>query len=212
MAQLVKKEIQLNIIYLIFIILFIPFSYVMDMPSTFIFIGAMLGFLFNAFYYDSKNHVNRFTASLPFRKKYVVLGKYVFFLIVTAGFLLYLWLVDTIAHYGLPYLESQPLHWFLVLLIFASIAIMLSISIPIYYLIQSYMKAFFVQIVLLFSIAFGIVIIIANPLIQVNDSIIRFILDIIVLQPVLIVVGFSFISLYLSYRLSTWIYIRKDII
>ncbi|OZU88173.1 hypothetical protein CIL03_13710 [Virgibacillus indicus] len=212
MAQLVKKEFQLNIIYLIFIILFIPFSYVMDMPSTFIFIGAMLGFLFNAFYYDSKNHVNRLTASLPFRKKHVVLGKYVFFLIISAGFLLYLWLVDSIAHYGLPYLESQPLHWFLVLLIFASIAIMLSISIPIYYLIQSYMKAFFVQIVFLFSIAFGIVIIIANPFIQVNDSIIRFILDIIALQPVLIVVGFSFISLYLSYRLSTWIYIRKDII
>ncbi|PAV30948.1 hypothetical protein CIL05_04330 [Virgibacillus profundi] len=212
MVQLIKKEFQLNLIYIIFLILFIPLSFVMNMPSTSLYIGTILGFIFNAFYYDSKNHVNRFTASLPFRKKYIVLGKYVFFLIVTSAFLLYVWLIDKIARFGLPYLESKPMDWFIVLLIFTSIAMMLSISIPIYYVFQSYIKAFLIQIILLFSIIFGIVIIIGNPYIQVSDKIIRFILDIIDLQPVLILIGFSLGSLYLSYRLASWIYVKKDIL
>ena len=212
MAQIVEKEFHLNLYYIIFLIMFIPILYIINISGNFIYIAAMLGFIFNAFYYDSKNHVNRFTASLPLKRESIVLGKYIFFLISTAAFLLYIWLVDKIAHSGLPYLESKPLNWFVILLIFTSIAVMLSISIPIYFMFQSYMKAFFIQMILLFSVIFSIAIIIGNPYIQISEKMVLFILDIIHLQPVLILIGFSLGSLYLSYRLTAWSYIKKDIV
>ncbi|AXI10113.1 hypothetical protein CV093_15700 [Oceanobacillus sp. 143] len=210
MLQMMKKEFQLNLMSIILVIILIPAAYVLNISSSFLYIAMAFGFIFNAFYYDGKNHVNRFIKSLPIKPKHVVLGRYLLLFCISIILLIYLSIIDSIAQQHLPYLSFQPLTWIILLGLFAITSIISAISYPIYYAIQSFTIAIGV-IIGVIALTASVIGIVLNLFHAQLEQFIIFILNFIQFQPALIIILFSMGCLFLSYLLSSWIYARKDI-
>ncbi|RDW15594.1 ABC-2 transporter permease [Oceanobacillus chungangensis] len=209
MLQILNKEFQLSFSNIILTIIFIPIAYILNISSIFLYIGFMFGFIFYAFYYDGKNHANRFIKSLPIKLRHVVLARHLFQLGLSIIVLIYLSIIDALVHHYLPYFSYQPISWITVLILFALTSFISAVSYPIYYYFQSFTTAVAVQIGSLTILASltGI----ALNLFHVQlEPFIFFILDLIEFQPTLIIILFSIGCLFLSYLLSSWIYARKE--
>lgn len=208
-AQLMKKDLYLNGIYYLVIVLLIPVFYVIELSEIYFFFAIILGFLFNLFYYDNRNNVNRFIGSLPVKLHHVVLSRYASLLLFVVGFLLYVWLVDSLAHHGLPYLASQPIDPISMTILFTTICMIVSISLPIYYFVKSFNKTFFLQIIFLLFSSFAFAVIQGNELISFHKPFLKWLFDVIAFQPIVILIVISLVFFYLSYLLSARIYTKK---
>ncbi|MCG3420250.1 ABC-2 transporter permease [Oceanobacillus jordanicus] len=207
--HLMKKDFYINSFYYGFNALLIPLFYVMGFTESYFFFVIMIHFLFNLFYFDHRNHVNRFISSLPVKLHHVVLSRHLYLLLFLIGFLLYVWLVDSIASKGLPYLTSQPIDALSITLLFTTICIVVSLSMPIYYLVTSFNKAFVIQMGLLVFSTFAFSVTLGNDLITFHEPILSWFSNLIEIQPIIILVAISLVFLYLSYLLSAWIYTKK---
>ncbi|WP_042222286.1 ABC-2 transporter permease [Oceanobacillus manasiensis] len=208
-TQLMKKDLYLNGVYYLVIVPLIPVFYVIELSDIYFFFAIILGFLFSLFYSDNLNNVNRFIGSLPVKLHHIVLSRYASLLLFVIGFLLYVWLVDSLAHYGSPYLASQQIDSISMTILFTTICIIVSISFPIYYYVESFNKAFFFQIIFLLFSSFTFAIFQGNELISFHEPFLKWLFDVIAFQPIVILIVISFVFLYLSYLLSAKIYTKK---
>lgn len=194
----------------------IPFIYVLDLSPQFIYAGSIIGCIFNLFYYDSHNHVNRYIVSLPVNRSHIVRGRYTFLLTVSGTLLIYLWVIDMLANHFLPLINNwiffetsyPPITPIVIMITFIAVIIIIGVSVPIYYFFQSFIKSLFAQGILLFTVVLGIAIF-GN---YISESIVLAVLDIIDTQPVLIPMTLTFTCLYMSYKLSETIFTKRDII
>ncbi|MFD2044865.1 ABC-2 transporter permease [Ornithinibacillus salinisoli] len=212
MRQVFLKELQLTKVYIIFFIFLIPFTYGMNVPITGINIWILLSFIFLSFYSDSRNEVNRYLISVPIFRKHIVFVRYIFFFILTSGFTLYLWLIDHLANQGLPFLGNSPLTGSSILWLFALTCIIVSLSLPILYYIKSFHRAMAVLMTLVFFSALFYGIIVGNPLITWDESIKHFADNLSHIQLFVSLTALSLIFLYLSYKLSAWIFMKRDLL
>ncbi|MFD2628623.1 ABC-2 transporter permease [Oceanobacillus kapialis] len=208
-GSLMKKDFYINGIYYLIILGLIPLFYVMETDQYYLYFGIMIGFLFNLFYYDHRNHVNRFIGSLPVKLRNVVLSRYITMFSILVCFVLYVWLVDSLAHYGLPYLETQPMTTIEIMILFTFISITISISMPIYYLVKTFMKAIGIQMGLLVFGTFAFAIMLGNEYITFYEPLLLGLFKLIDIQPYVMLILISLLFLYLSYELSAWIYTKK---
>jgi len=218
MVHMIKRDYYINFLYVLIIILALPLIYWAQISPLFAYLGVIVGFIFNVFYYDNHNHVSRSIVSMPINKKQIVLGRYTFLFFVSILFLIYIWFIDMLVHYFapslsglLPIIPYKPISITSVLLVFAGIMLLISISIPIFYICQSFIKALIIQGALLFigPLAFAAL---GYFLDKIPEAFINGIVDFIELQPILIAITFSVVCLLVSYVISTWIFSRKDII
>lgn len=206
MIQMLKRDFYLNRMVIGIYILFVPLIYIMNTDPFYIYGGATTGLVFNVFFYDNKNHITRFISSLPVNKKAIVFGRYLFLLFAIVIILFYQWLIDSIAHNGLSYLDAEPITPAKIGLIFLSISVTAAIAIPAFYFFESIMKATIFLFILLFVVAFSMAVIseLINFIPSVTDTLNQ--------MPVFIPVLSALICLYASFKLSSWIFARKDII
>src|SRR5690625_5013288 len=159
MVHMIKRDYYINFLYVLIIILALPLIYWAQISPLFAYLGVIVGFIFNVFYYDNHNHVSRSIVSMPINKKQIVLGRYTFLFFVSILFLIYIWFIDMLVHYFapslsglLPIIPYKPISITSVLLVFAGIMLLISISIPIFYICQSFIKSLFIQGDLLFFV------------------------------------------------------------
>lgn len=157
MLHLMKRDYYVIHLYMLVILLAIPFIYIAQISSLFAYVGIMMGFIFNVFYYEGHNHVSRYIVSVPVSKSQIVLSRYMFLVITATLLLLYIWFIDILAHYlssvirfWSPDFTNQPITFQTVLFLFMGILVIASITIPIYYICQSVIKALLIQSALLF--------------------------------------------------------------
>lgn len=216
MLQMMKRDYYINKSYFLIVLLIFPFIYVLDISPQFIYAGIIVGCIFNLFYYDGHNHVSRYIVSLPVNRCHIVRGRYFFLFIVSVTFLVYLWVIDMLAHYFFPMINNwiffetsyPPITPIVLMVTFIAVVIIVGVSVPIYYFFQSIIKSWIVQSALLFIGVLGI----ANFGKYISESIVITILDIINIQPVLIPITLTFTGFYVSYKLSATIFAKRDIV
>lgn len=219
MIEMMKRDYYINQMYFLFVVIFIPFIYVFNLSPLFIFIGMMIGSIFNLFYYDNHNHTNRFIVSMPVNRNVVVLSRYLSIMIVTIILLIYLWIIDYLAHtFILPFIsdwipafEIQPVSLILLMFTFFAVVVITSVSIPIYYYFQSFMKSLIAQGVLFVIgiIGFTLFILFMD---YIPEKVILLVLDLIDFQPIVSFIVCIAICLTVSYKVSTFIFAKRDIV
>ncbi len=183
----------------------------MNVPSIGITIWIISGFIPLVFFLDSQNNVNRFLVSMPIQRKQLVLARYLFLLSITLGAMLFLWLFDAVAYQRLPYLILQSMTGFEILQLFIVNSLLLSIYIPFFYYFRNFTRAvtFFMLSAVFFIYSYAVIT--GNPLISFDDPIRDFLINITNGQSIYLLI-FSGIVLYLSFRLSFWLFTKKDIL
>lgn len=210
MVFLLKRELYTSYTSIYFMLFFIPIVYVLDMSITFPAIFTLMYFAYGSFYVDHKFRMNRFVVSLPISKNAIVFARYTFVYTCLLIVLAYQWLVDFMAHLGLPYLSGAPIDSITFFLLMMGASIILALSLPIFYIFSSFTIAISVNITLFFLLAISFGILVSGTFLNV-DRYILFIFDVIDIQPHVISSAVSLLALYLSYLLSVWIFKRKDI-
>lgn len=210
MIQMLKRDFQVNSIYSIGSFIFVPLVYMMNGSIIIIYLFALFFFHFYAFYLDDKANIHRFLVSLPIKKKEIVLSKYLFMLISFCIFIVYHIFIDQLAHYGLPYLESDPINGLTLVLILAGVIFALAISLPIYYYSKSFQTAFLIHVSILIFGPLLFVVATANPYIDIS-KIFFLIIELVEIQPYIMPIIISFGCLFLSYRLSVSVFMRKNL-
>lgn len=218
MLQMMKRDYLINKIYFLMIFLAIPFLYTLDLSLLFMYLTIIVGAIFTVFYYDDYNHVYRALISMPIKRSQIVFARYLFLFTTTIIFLLYIWLIDMFVHNPFSILKSivptvsyQPISAITILLTFLFISIVVAISTPIFYYFQSFMKSLIAHGVLL-VIGVMTITIFGKYLDLIPKPYVRLALYIIAYQPLLFVIGFSIICLYISYLLSTFIFSKRDVL
>ncbi|MGM8212374.1 ABC-2 transporter permease [Virgibacillus sp. W0430] len=210
MRYLVKKEVYLHTPSLLFFLFFVPIGYVLNMPMLTIYLTVFILLLANAFYYDYKNNVHALLKSLPVIPQHTVLAKYIVLFVLLILFLLYQWMIDALAHLGLPYLKEQPINRIHFLFTLLGFSMLLSIVLPVFYHFRSFVTAVVVMMGLIFIVAFGFAITAGNEAFPYTDYFLLSIFYLIDIQPFLISSLLTMLCLFISYRISTAIFKRKD--
>lgn len=193
MIQMMKRDFYASRWYILIIFLLIPLFYAINVQYQYIYGYAILFIIFVIFNADYKNKINRFLVSLPIEQRKLVTGRYAYSLFVLLLLLIFHYIVDAIVHAGLPSLDVEPLTGQTILFIIFSLTIGISLSLPVYYFFKSFIIAAFVNGLLL---GFG--------LFHIQFSTIH-------MHSNLISSLFSIGFLYGSYRLSFWLFERKDL-
>lgn len=208
MFQLLKREFYLNRIY--FLIVFLTFPLIHGVVYPLLVFGSILGFaMYQSFYDEFKNHVNHSLVSMPIKKEYIVLARYLFLLCAIILSFLYLWLIDNFANVGLPVLDfgkKTGLSLFLMAILFG---LMLAILIPFFYYFQSFQKVFLIHLLLLFVCLIVFTLFVENPAFAYSANIYKM-LDTISNGSVLIPVVFALGCLCISYKLSVYFLNKQD--
>ncbi|WP_170840817.1 ABC-2 transporter permease [Oceanobacillus limi] len=202
---------KLTKFYIIFFFILIPVSYGLNFPIRTTFVWIILGFIIFSFFCDDKNEVNRFLTSLPVKRRQIVFARYIYFLILSAGFSGYIGTIDYFAYQGLPFLERNPISFFGAFELFTITSLLLAVSIPIFYYFRNFNKAITAYFILLFIGAFSFGVAQGNPYLTFDDQLKQKIHQLIDVQPYLILTVLSLGSLFISYLLSTWLFTKRDI-
>lgn len=220
MLQMMKRDFLINSMYFLIVLFVIPFVYLLDFSPIFIYMAVIFGCVFNIFYYDDHNHVSRAIVSMPIRKNKIVLARYLFLIMMINFYMLYLWMIDVIVHHSIlsdmiPSVSYKTITSITIFLSFLIISIGVAVSVPIFYFFQSFIKSLLAQFALLMlafvAMSLGVPIF-GKYLDLIPESFVMDILDLIKLQPVLFILIFSLICLFISYKLSVLIFSRRDIV
>jgi len=155
----------------------------------------IFGFLF---YFDYKNGVMRFIASLPVKKKAIVASRYLFVFGAILFFLVYSWLLDLL-------FKTAILSPIFMLGSFIFILFITAVSFIIFY---SFIRYFWAS--LTFQLAFLLFLAFLVSLIDIYiglDSI----RQVAHVQPLIVLVLSACILLYVSYQLAKYIFTKTDI-
>ncbi|MEN2768607.1 ABC-2 transporter permease [Ornithinibacillus xuwenensis] len=211
MQHLLMKEIKVSQLYLLILIVLIPLSYVMNVSSTGINIWVILGFLPLLFYLDSQNNVNRFVASMPIKHMHIVLARYLILMMITTGALLFLWSIDYVAHQGLPFLKNHSFSGYDILQLVTLNALFLSVYIPVFYYFKNFTYAITFFLISFVILVYTFAVISGNPYLTFDEPVIDFLVYLLYNQPIILVV-LSLTVLYVSFRISLRIFVRRDLL
>lgn len=137
LRQLYVKDLKISSLYILLFALFILLTYLFHVNSMGINMTVILGFLILLFYFDYQHHVLRSLVSMPINRKQIVRARYVFLYSLTIVFMLFIWLVDSIAFNNLylgtfTYLTAKDIvHYFVM------VTLLLAVYLPIFYLIKT---------------------------------------------------------------------------
>lgn len=205
-----KRDLLLNWNYFLAMFLLVPVLTITNLPQLNIglFSFVMHLIIFNGFYYDTKNNINQLIVSLPVKKENAVCSRYIFFLLTFLTFVLYQWFIDRAAHVALPYVNAHTFTLLDIVFLMNYFFFGMTIYIPLLYFSQLFIKGTIIQLGILF-----ISVVNTNLFIMPGASIFPIlILDTTIVQPSLIFTLFSVLGLYISYKISAWIFTNKDII
>lgn len=209
MLQLFKRDFQASFFSVIGWLLYMVITYVLNMPYLLTYLFVIFFFHAFIFYLDHKANINRFLISLPVRKSNIVLTRYIFLIICFIVILVGHVIIDQVAHYGLPYLETSPVNGLTATWLMAMLIGSVAISLPIYYAVKSPNIAAFIQAMLLIGGTYSYVVIKDNPYIDLSKTFTYF-LKFIDIQPYLIPIAFSLVCIPLSYLLSVWLFEKRE--
>ncbi|WP_042146980.1 ABC-2 transporter permease [Paucisalibacillus sp. EB02] len=212
MWQLFIRDWKSTKLYILVLFAVIPISYAIHFPSSGIFIWALLSLLFIVFLIEKQNNVDLFLVSLPLRRKEMVLARYIFLIslsIISIGFL---WLVDLFFHNVLPSFGFSRLDLIDIIQQFWVTTLLFSIYVPVFYYFKQFIHAAIFFIISFTCLIYLNVLMVGNPLITFDDPIRAFIIELYSIQPYLMPILLSIISLCISYPISVQLLIRKDII
>ncbi len=213
MIPLLKKDFWMNFSYLLMTLAFIPIAYVLNLSSGFLYYGLVLGLIFNAFYYDNVSGINQYMVSLPIARQKVVTARYVFCLLFALTVFGYQFVLDRLAHAGLPYFAYEPMTEYTLLTRLCGVIILMAFSLPLYFAF-SYMKAFMTQLIS-FAVFIGLVGLIGKFIDKLNVvwliEFVSSILEVLFSYPFMIIVLFTVVISLLSLAISRKIFHRKDL-
>lgn len=203
------------------VLLFIPLSYLLSASISFLGYGLIIGFLAGIYYYDKQSEINRYLVSLPVTRKQIILARYLFCLLVTVSFYLYMFILDFLFFeyfYEMIYgsvpmgLMNNPMSLSSLYIYLGGAIILLSIYLPVYVKLP-YFVALAIQmisLVLLPSVIFMLLnlfeILNMDWLLQAGEAFILFFLENIFPSMIILTV----ICALISYSISRAIFLKKD--
>jgi len=203
------------------IVLFILFAVLVNIPGSFTFVVAFFTIILSLFIYDNRNHVSLFTLSLPISKRDFIAGRYIFSVATIITILIIMWVAMNLLF--LTQLDSDGrylYHWKDMIILFTIGSLMLSIVLPIHYLLPFNIAASILAIGFLLGTYYYISMMVNSlerndaDLIMLNDldaGLIIFVEESLPFLPYIILTIGAIIALYLSMTLSTFIVKRKDV-
>lgn len=201
MWQLLKRDLLISwhIIGLSYVLLFIV--YLLKLPNDF---STVYGFLFIyciaiIFYLDRITQMNRFFISIPIKRNKLVMARYLFIF------------TNYTVFYVIDFFLIHPTNMTFFLLKYTALCILISISLPIYYLFRSIWIQVIAHFVVLALTTFVFILLLINPK-NMFDFFIFAALEFIDFQQTLALFTFSGIFLYVSYVVSCVIFAKKDIV
>lgn len=198
MPTLLKREYLKNwpiVLSLLAVITILPF-FGLDDGFGFLY-APMIMMVFS----NNTNQDYQWLLSLPVTKKRIIISRYLFvfsayILFFLSQYLLYLYV----------FTKERMTNPITVSLLFCLLFLIISISLPIFCFFQSTWRAFFSQLAALVLLGILFVVLVQNPFKDMTASI----LNIFSTAPFLIMMLFSAIVTWFSYRLSYWIFKRRD--
>jgi|SRR5690625_2386120 len=203
MWQLFKRDFLMlwPWIGLLFFLLFIIYFFQLPGLSLAPYTTMFILFFVNSFYNDKKSRVNQFLISLPVKRNHLVAARYLFFLFACTLILF----LDQIVF------QVKSVSGITFLFMFTLLSMTVAASIPVYYLFDSIWQSGLVHFIILFVGSFAFFFVTVSPY-DMFDQLILFALNVISIQPVIVLLLVSAFCLYGSYLLSSFIFSRKDIV
>jgi|SRR5699024_6419183 len=200
MSQLLKFECMKNwSIVVAMLIVIAIFSY-FDPDDYFHFIFSLFMLIVFTQHTDEEH---RFFISLPVKKGSIVLSHYLFIVLASSGFLLFqlflYWLVSANNHTLFLLLFTVPFS-------FSIMIGLIAIALPFYYFFKSQWTAFFAQLVTVVALSILFTGWLSSPFTYLTDKV----MDIIVIEPISISIISCLLVLFLSYKISCWIFYKRD--
>lgn len=212
--QYVKANLTLNPIWMyILLVGTILATNTSTLPPILTLFIITLSFVINQFYYDQRAYIHRFLISLPMPKKSIVQSRYISVIFIILLYVLIQWLL------GFTGVEMHyAFHWEDVIAVISLQFVLIAIVIPLFYLIPSFIIAAGTIIVMMIFGLFYFVDALVSILgleeeIIFNDldpGLVLLVEKYIPYQPYLILVIVSIAFLYLSVKLSTYIFSLRN--
>lgn len=201
---ILKKDLSLSKLYLIITPFLLAILHFGDAGNIGVYSYILLFASYYPFYTDFHNEMNRFMVSLPISRKQIILSRYLAILILMFFTIALHFLIDYTL--SLIFLEARPFSFQPLVLLFtlSFIIILVSIILPVYYYARSFLRGFSINFYLLMLgmiISFGLV----------NSVDPSKLLNSLSLNPYLLLITLSALCLAISYRLSVFIFSRKDL-
>lgn len=223
MVNLVKQNFLILSPYAyIGIILGMMVAFLLAIPASFIFVVCFFAIVFSLYLYDDKNNVHQYIISLPVKKQDMILGRYIYSLIIALFLMLILWGWMGILSLTSLLTESHYVYnWRDIIVMFSFLGLMIAIGSPILYRLSFYLSS----IIIFFLIGLGSFIYISEimkvlgrddadaDVILFNDmdSGLSLLAEkYIPFQPYIILIAGTFVLLYISMLLSTFIVKRSN--
>ena len=193
--------------------------YIIHIPPIFLFTTFFLSGLITLFYYDDKNNVNRFFVSQPVSKKKMVQSRYVFLAGLAMALLLFQWLVTFYTPQVMAMSDNYVYDWRDIIILYAIALVIIAVGGLLFYGIPSFLLATGVFIFLYLICT----ILLLDPLVHVlgmtefiyfNEMDRGFILlaeKYIPFQPYLILIVAASAFLYISMKLTEWIFSNRQL-
>jgi len=202
--QITKKDLGMLKLYLILVIFLLPLLHAGDFGDIGVYIYLLLFATYFTFYIDSQKAVNRFMVSLPLSRKSIIASRYLVIISVLVGTLLLHYLSDFLLQIIFPQLIFTEVDGLMIFFLLGFLFIHLSVNLPIYYLTKSFLLAFSINFylsIMAMIVAYAIV----------NSIALSEFLKGLPVNPYLLLAFISISSLYMSYRLSVFIFSKKDL-
>ncbi|OZU88172.1 hypothetical protein CIL03_13705 [Virgibacillus indicus] len=218
MYQFIKQDFSVNTwgTYLS-LILILPISYVLFLPSVFMFIATALTIIISIFYYDDRANVNRFLISLPISAASVVKRRYQSIILFSICVILYQWVIGHVVTFFIGS-EHYVYGWKDIIVLICMGAIITAVTVPFFYLFRSFILSVGCIMVLLllesyYSLTPLVTVLEMDEVIIFNDldpGFVMIVEEYIPYQPFLILVFASLVIFYMSMKISELLYLRND--
>jgi len=210
MWQLIKRDYTIIFFFIIFAFFFrlmlhvfagLPFfSY-----SNLYFLSFVLMLLYALlFYLDDRSKVMRTIVSLPIKKRDIIKSRYIALYTIGLILLFFTLFFDY-------YIDQQTFHFIKMYVAVCALTIYIAISTPIYYFFNQIWIRIVVHYILLIFSAFAFAFLFADPF-EWFTPFLTMVFTLLDLQPLLVSALLLMVIMYGSYRMSTFIFNRKDVL
>lgn len=204
MLHLLRRNIYFIWPYLLGMMLIPIFFYLIQFPkipfSTHIIFLYII--LTSSFQMEKVKHIDRFMISLPISKRKIVLARYIeLTMAISIGATFILLFEATVYH------TAAARNLITISIIFTIIFTIIAAALPIFYYFDKMWEAILAQIFIMIA---GNIIFFVIVFSSIFDVLVEIILNIVDLQPTIVMTLFSLTLLISSYYLSCFIYEKKD--
>lgn len=208
MWQLVKRDYHIILYFILFAVFFKLALFVLAAISTstdnmyyFSFILMMLYAVL--FYIDDNAKIMRTILSLPIKKRQIIMSRYLSLYTIGLILLAVGFMIDYL-------IDPQSFHFIIVYVAFCAFTLYIALSTPIYYLFKRLWARIVVHYFLIIFGALAFALLFVDPF-DWFTGILNVAFTILDYQPIVTSLLFLMIMMYLSYRISYFIFCRKDV-